>query len=253
MNIHTISNNPGSRGGNGGSWSDAANSYWSKVPLFSRFIVYTSIIIYILSWVKVSVVLFFCNIPMYTLNEYRLWTLFTTVFVNLNILTLLFAIWSWLDISLKLESRNGTMHFIMNFFTLNVIIQSIYLLLVVCLSFLFPSIYRQYSAGLWPLIMSLITIDCLHNPEADYMFFFFTLKARFYPWFLLLFFTILNQFLIQIDVLAGILFGYISVYYIERYIEISFRTALSFERFFVFRWMQSFASKLSFLLSLFEM
>ena len=239
MNIHSFSNNSNGREGNG-SLNDSAKLYWSNVPLFTRFIVYTSITIYIMSWIMISIVLLFCNIPYYTLYEFRIWTLVTTVFVNLNILTLLFALWSWIDISMKLENRNGTMHFILNFFTLNLIIQSIYLTMTIFLSFLFPSVFRQYSAGLWPLIMSLITIECLINPEADYSFFFFPVKAKFYPWFLLLFFTILNQFMIQIDVLAGILLGYLSFYYIGRFIEISFTTALSFERLFLFSWMKSF-------------
>lgn len=243
MNINSLSNDPG---GSIDAWKESAKSYWTKVPLFSRFIVYISIIIYILSWIIQDVVILFCNIPYNTLNEFRVWTLLTTVFVNLNILTLLFALWSWLDISLNLESKNGTVHFILNFFTLNVIIQSIYVFLTVFLSFIMPSLLKKNSAGLWPLIMSLITVECLQNAEAVYKLLTFSFKAKFYPWLLLLFFTILNQFEIQIDVLAGILFGYLSFYYISRFVEIPITTAISFERSVVFRWMTSFPSKSTF-------
>jgi hypothetical protein len=100
------------------------------------------------------------------------------------------------------------------------------------------------SAGLWPLIMSLITIECLRNPEADY-FFFCSFKAKYYPWILLLFFMIFNQFVIQVDVLSGILFGYISFYYLERYIEIPITTALSLENTVIFSWMKTFSSTYS--------
>jgi hypothetical protein len=53
---------------------------------------------------------------------------------------------------------------------------------------------------------------------------------------------IFNQFVIQVDVLAGIIFGYISHYYLERYIEIPISTALSMENTVIFSWMKSFSS-----------
>ena len=240
MNIHTFGNS-NNNGTNSSSCMEMIKSFWDKVPLFSRFIFYTSIIIYILSWFILSAVLFFCNIPMITLNSYHLWTIFTTVFVNLNLLTLLFGLWSWIDISVKLETRGGTMLLMLNFFIQTCLIQILYLTMIVFLSYIFPSVYRQYSAGLWPLIMSLITIECLNNAESDY-YFFFTFKAKYYPWILLLFFTILNQFVIQIDVLAGILFGHISFYFIEKYIKVSLQTAESLENCFLFSCLKSFNS-----------
>jgi|LauGreDrversion4_2_1035121.scaffolds.fasta_scaffold210933_1 hypothetical protein len=242
MNIHTISNNPGPS--SNGSWSESLQEWWSRCPLFTRFIIYTSVIIYILSWIFIELVLFFCNIPFLTINKYHLWTIFTTAFVNLHLLTLLFALWSWVDISVKLENRSGTMHFILNFFVLNSLIQVVYLTTIILLSYIYPPFYMMPSAGLWPLIMSLITIECLRNPEADY-FFFCSFKAKYYPWILLLFFMIFNQFVIQVDVLAGILFGYISFYYLERYIEIPITTALSLENTVIFSWMKTFSSNYS--------
>lgn len=241
MNINTISKN---LSGSSDALKEAALSYWSKVPLFSRFIVYSSITIYILSWIVLDIVLFFCNIPQYTLFEYRIWTLFTTVFVNLNIFTLIFALWSWLEISSKFETRNGTILFILNFFLNSVLIQSIYLTLTVFLSILFPSLLQKLSAGLWPVIILLITLECLQNQETDYKLFSLSIKQKYYPWLLLLFFTIVNQFAIQIDVLSGIIFGYLYHYLIERYIEIPIDIALFLERSEPLKWIKSFPSKL---------
>ena len=245
MNIHTISNNPGSN--NTGSWSDAFSNWWRRVPLFSRFIIYASIVIYILSWFMLNYVILFCNIPYQTLNNLHLWTIFTTSFVNLSILSLLFAIWSWSDISIKLENQGGTMLFILNFFTLNALIQCVYLFLIVFISYIYPPFYRQPSAGLWPLIMALITIECLKNPEADY-YFFCSFKAKYYPWILFLMFMLLNQFNIQFDVLAGILYGYLHFNYLERLVYISASTARNFENSFLFSWLKSFSSKFNCLL-----
>ena len=168
--------------------------------------------------------------------------IFTSVFVNLKLLTLLFGLWIWIDISVKLESRGGTMLFILDFFAQTCMIEILYLIIIVFVSYIFPSFYTQYSAGLWPLIMSLITIESLHNAENDF-YFFIAFKEKYKPWILLLFFTILNQFVVQIDVLAGILFGYISFYLIEKYIKVSLNTAESLENTFLFSCLKSFKSK----------
>lgn len=240
MNIHTISNNrePNDQGP---SWSGSISDWWKRVPLFTRFILYTSIFFYITSWISLGFVLFFCNIPYYTLDEFHLWTLFTTVFINLDLLNLLFAFWSWLDLSAKLEIQSGTILYMLNFLAHNVLIQMLYLTIIYFLCFLYTPFYRQYSAGLWPLIMALITNECLKTPDGD-SYFFCQIKNKYYPWVLFLLFLVFNQFVLQVDVLAGILFGYLDFYYIGKYIAISQKTALWLENSCMFSWMRSFTS-----------
>lgn len=64
------------------------------------------------------------------------------------------------------------------------------------------------SQGLWPILMLEIVRLCNANPEANMRYFCcpFEIKAKYYPWLLLLIFSI---FMFSPDILCGMLIGYL--------------------------------------------
>ena len=249
MNIHTI-NNSNSNGNSSGQQSckDKMKAFWDTIPIFVRIVITLTITFYILSWF-LSAINILVNKPFYTIYSLRIWTLFTSVFMTLNLLNILFAFMSWVPDAIKLESTTGTVRYMLNFLTNSFMIQFIYVLLVYLLSFIFGKAFlndpRQASAGLWPLIMAEITILCTANPDNEVRMFLVPVpvQSKYYPWALYAFFTLLN-FHIQFDLLAAILYGYLFFYKLRNIIQFSDEFIIKCENFCLFRYLSKFKGKL---------
>ena len=90
------------------------------------------------------------------------------------------------------------------------------------ISLFVQQILMMPSSGLWPMLLAEITILCLTNPQKQLMMMFipFTIPAKYYPWALFGFFTLINVS-IQFDILAGILYGYLFFFYLKDKLEFS--------------------------------
>ena len=97
------------------------------------------------------------------------------------------------------------------------------------------------NKGLWPILMCDLTLICLRNPESNMRLFFFpsNIKAKYYPFFLFGFFTLLSNFNIDFEILCGIVFGFLYNYYLNRKIKISNAFALKVENSFLCKWMRN--------------
>lgn len=218
------------------SFKDKIKAAWALVPLFVRFIIISTVSLYILSWI-VSIDAILCNLPYFTLMKFQIWRLATSVFMTVSIINILFAFMAWIPDAMRLETTAGTIRYFLNFMTNSIFIQVIYSIALLILSiFLGENILKMPSAGLWPLIMAEITLLCLANPDNDLRMFFIPcpIKARYYPWALLAFFTVLNMN-IQIDLLAGIGYAYLFNYYLRSKIQFSDNFVQKCENFFLFK------------------
>jgi len=222
MNLRQL-NQPGEPS-NEQSCGDKVKDYWNQIPLFVKIIIISSTCLYILSWISQGFVMTFANIPKITVQSYHLWTIITTVFINLSIINLLFVFFAWIPDAVKLEQANGTIKYMINFFTNAIIIQIIFTLSCYLIALGFPQVLNYPSAGLWPLALAEITILCLANPESPLRMFLIPcpIKAKYYPWALFGFFTILSGFtVIQFDILAGIVYGHMFFYWLKDKIQCS--------------------------------
>jgi len=208
--------------GNEVSFQDRIKGWWSEVPLFVRFIIITTTIFYILSWFLSSVTKALLNLPLLTVYYFQIWRLLTTVFITLSIFNILFAFLAWIPDAIKLENSTGTVKYMCTFFTNSIIIQLIYIIISLVLSVFSQEVMIRPSSGLWPLILAEITILCLTNPQNQLMMMFLPclIPAKYYPWTLFAFFTVLNMNL-QFDILAGILYGYLFHHYLKSKIQFS--------------------------------
>lgn len=235
-NINTINNFQQREGGQDVSCKDRIKQAWSLVPLFVRFVMITTVVLYILSWI-VGVDQILTNIPRKTIYYFQLWRLVTSVFMTTSIFNIFFAFFSWTSDAIRLEQTSGTVRYALNFLVNSFLIQVLYTLALFIISLMAgQGALSAPSSGLWPLILAEITILCLFNPDNQVMMFFipYPFRAIYYPWVLFGFFTLLN-FTIQFDILAGIGYGYLFFYYLKTKIQFSDNFIQKCENIFIFK------------------
>lgn len=203
------------------SCGEKIKEYWSDVPFFVRFIIITTVILYLLSWFT-PFMMNFANIPFFTIYKIHLWRIVTSVFMTLSIINIVFAMFAWLPDALKLEKSTGTVRYFFNFMINSILIQIMYTTISFIISLFAKQILLIPSSGLWPMILAEITILCLTNPQGQLRMLFIPcmIPAKFYPWALFAFFTLLNMN-VQFDILAGILYGYLFFYFLKNKIQFS--------------------------------
>ena len=224
-------------GNENNSFMEKIKAYWNSIPLVVKIITTITIIFYLMSWISLlaRLVVLFANVPLYTLYKFHIWRVVTSLLVTPSILNILFAFMSWLPKALMMEREVGSTRYFLNTFTRSTLIQIMFTFIIFFFSLLFESsLLKQPSMGLWPLILADITISCIAEPEREVMFFFipYPIKSKYYPWVLIGFFTLLN-FSIQIDILCGVLFGYIYHWKLKEYLEYSMQFVQKVENSFV--------------------
>ena len=248
-NINTFSNFPNDNSQQI-SCKDRMKAAWATVPLFVRFVITSTIIFYLVSWI-VGIDFILCNIPYYTLKYFQIWRLLTSVFMTVSIINIHFAFLSWVPDAIRLETSTGTVRYFLNFITNSIFIQILYSVALLIPSIILgDKILKMPSAGLWPLILAEITLLCLANPENEVRMFLIPcpMKARYYPWALLAFFTLINMTL-QIDLVAGIGYAYLFNYYLRNKIQFSDNFVQKCENSFIFKCFSKWTGFISFNMS----
>jgi len=246
FNDSSGNNNPGP------SCKEYVQKLWEKIPLFVRIVFIVSTVLYILSWVSFIdsyVIYYLLNTPAFTIYSFHIFSIFTTVFVNTNIFNIFFAFISWVPSAIQQEQQSGTIKYMLNFIIHSSIIQVLYVLIAFLLICVFPSMFTTPSSGLWPLLMAEITVSCCADPERPVMMMFipYPFKAKYYPWALIGFFSLLNGFQsFQFDAVIGIIYGYAYSYYLKNYITISDNIVNKIENIFPFKYMKTLTGKLLF-------
>jgi membrane associated rhomboid family serine protease len=227
---------------------DMKNLYYS-MPFFIRFVVTSTIILYLLNLFIPQISFILSNIPYLIIFKFQIWRFFTNAFITTSIFNIIFALISWVKDASNLESNIGTMKYMMIFMVNSIFIQIIemtilFIIYLICgrqESILYMNVINGYvnNDGLWPIIMAELTLLCLCNPEIEMRFMFFpcVIKAKYYPIVLVGFFTVLNQFHINFGVLAGIIYGFIYHKYLKNVLVVSDNFIFKIEKCFMFKWM----------------
>jgi len=72
------------------------------------------------------------------------------------------------------------------------------------------------------------------------MFIPYPIRAKYYPWALIGFFTVINGFQLQFDAFIGIVYGYLYFYYLSSYLVIPDRFLLKADECFPFKYLKRF-------------
>lgn len=222
--------------------------FWKSIPLFVKTVIILTLVIYIFNLFFPIIAACLVNVPYYTVFRINLWRLFTTVFVTTSLLNILFAFLFWIKEAMSLESSSGTLRYMFIFLINSVMIQLIYTLIML-IAYLFignDSVLlmnvqggRVENNGLWPIIMSELTILCMANPESTMRLFLFPcdIKAKYYPFCLLIFFTVMGGG-IQFDVFSGVINGVLYHFVIKNRLSLSDTFILKCEECIVFKWLK---------------
>lgn len=221
-----------------------------SIPLFIKFVICCTIIIYLINILIPFVSFFLSDIPYYTIYYCQIWRLITTPFMTTNILSIVFSLYFWFSEAVKLEKEIGTIKYMLIFLINTICIQIIYCLILLLLSLIFRTQYFLKmkitsngirNEGLWPILLCDLTLLCLSNPLEPMRFFLFpcVVRAKYYPLVLFLIFTIISGFQIDFEILCGIGFGFLYHYYLKNKLKISNNFALKVENNILFRWMKN--------------
>ena len=228
---------------------DGLNSLIDSMPFFIRIIVFSTLIFFIINLFTPIIAFYLVDVPYYTILRLQLWRLFTSPFITTSLVSIFFSLLFWFRHAIKLEQEKGTVKYMLTFFMNSFCIQTMYCILMLIISLIIqnPIMLRMkitmrgvINKGLWPILMCDLTLICLRNPESNMRFFFFpcNIKAKYYPFFLFGFFTLLSNFNIDFEILCGIVFGFLYHYYLYRKIKVSNSFALKVENSFLCKWMR---------------
>lgn len=124
------------------------------------------------------------------------WRVITGPFVHPQLLYLLFSLLSYMPTCVKMEKLDGTVKMSFRFFVLATIIETLFVLVSYMISFKWKTILMDVSVGLWPILFAEIVIECNRNPDVarGLCCLPIQIKSKYYPWVLLVLFTIFFQF-----------------------------------------------------------
>ena len=242
-NINTMNNQNQSS-----SCQEDLKKLYYSMPFFIRFVVTSTVILYLLNLFIHQISLYLSNIPYFVIFNFQVWRLFTNAFITTSIFNIIFAFISWIKDASNLESNIGTMKYMMIFMVNSILIQFIEMTILLIISLISGQksiLAYNYNLGfvendgLWPIIMAELTLLCLCNPDIEMRFMFLpcVVKAKYYPILLFGFFTLLNQFHLNFGVLSGIIYGFIYHKYLKNMLVVSDSFIERLEKCFIFNWM----------------
>lgn len=175
------------------------------------------------------------NIPLYTLFNFQIWRLSSSFLITTNIFNVVLGLIFWTREGSSMETRLGTLKYIIIFLINNCLIQIIYTLIISLISlilqkknFMESKIKKNdivENCGIWPSIMCELTLLCISNPNTKVKFLFipYEFRAKFYPIMIYALFCLVNIFsyIHDIEVFVGISFAFIYHYYLKSKINIT--------------------------------
>ena len=205
---------------------------WNIVPLFIKFMSLSTIFLCILNIFFNSVSFYLSNIPYYTIFHIQIWRLISSVLMTTNIINVILGLIFWTREGSSIETRLGTMKYILIFIRNTFLIEILYSLIIYIISLIFGNknftLYKINSKGMprnsgfWPVIMCELTLLCICNPNTKVKFLCipWEFSAKFYPliWFIL--FCSFNNYNNDIEVFMGVIFAFIYQYCLRYYLNI---------------------------------
>ena len=202
------------------------------IPLFNKLIVLITITLYLINRFAFNLSLFISNIPFYTIYKYQIWRLFSTSLMNTGIINIALSLVLWIKLGAILEDSTGTILYLFIFIINSTLIQIIYTILIFVISLIIKNKnilllkldnnYIVTNSGIWPYIISELTLLSLSNPNQIIKLFFFPdIKAKFYPIIVFIIFALLNNLIIDLEVFCGILYSFLYHFFIKSKLNFS--------------------------------
>ena len=202
------------------------------IPLFNKLIVLITITLYIINRFAFNLSLYISNIPFYTIYKYQIWRLFSTSLMNTGIINITLSLVIWIKLGAILEDSTGTILYLFIFIINSTLIQIIYTILIFVISLIIKNKnilllkldnnYIVTNSGIWPYIISELTLLSLSNPNQIIKLFFFPdIKAKFYPIIVFIIFALLNNLIIDLEVFCGILYSFLYHFFIKSKLNFS--------------------------------
>lgn len=123
-------------------------------------------IMYILSFF-LPLEYFLSNIPYFTIFRIQIFRLITSPIAGNSIFTLLLILITYPMMGTKMEVSMGSTAFLFTLMTLNLLV-NIFFVLIALLCYLsgVSSALGWYCENFWIILFALITVDCMHTPDA---------------------------------------------------------------------------------------
>jgi hypothetical protein len=205
---------------------------WNILPLFIKFMSLLTLFLSILNLFFNKISCLLSNIPFYTIYQVQIWRLCTSVFITTSIINVILGLIFWTREGSSLETRLGTMKYIIIFIRNTILIEILYSLIMFTVSlilknkkFLLKKINKKgisRSCGFWPVIMCEITLLCICNPNTKVKFLSipWEFKAKYYPFIWFAVFCCVNNYHNDIEVLTGLIFAFLYQYCLRYYLNI---------------------------------
>jgi hypothetical protein len=223
--------------------------WWSRIGAYTRFLLYSSILIHIAA-IFVDVNQWIGNYPNRTIMDLQIYCIFTAPLANVTWLGLAFGLIAFIPEGSAHERECGTLPYFLDFAYLNVQIQLCYTLLGFILFLIIGTTnspyISMYSVGLYPIYLVYTMSKSLRNPNNPQQLLFFPLEMRskYVPYFLALFFSILDGGL-RIDLFIALLVGFLHLNGLMPQLTVSKEVLQSIENLSCFKWLVSSSNFIS--------
>ena len=184
----------------------------NRTPFITRYVIQFTCILYILSLFLSTLMVYFVNVPAYTLLRFHLWTIFTSTLVNDSIFSVLFIGLILSQMGGRMEMSLGSTSFLFLLINLAISANLLFLFLALCLYGMTnnQAMLLVECEGMWLIVMPLIAIDCLFGEDTQPMRPFFSpscmLPAKVYPLVLFALFSLFGG--PRLDMISSLIIGY---------------------------------------------
>ena len=225
---------------------------FSNIPLFIKCYFIITIVFYILNLKLTFISYYLINVPAFTILRFQIWRLITSVFITTNILQIILAFFVWVKYASLLETSLGTIKYTLIFLVNTFCIQVLNLIIYPFFSLVYKKSFNseiksKKNSGLWGIVMCEMTLLCVSNPESPMKLLLipYTVKAKIYPIILVLMFILVNYLEIDVEVISGVIYGFIYFYYLKTKLQISDTFVQKLETNNGFTWLSNFKGFIS--------
>ena len=225
---------------------------FSNIPLFIKCYFIITIVFYILNLKLTFISYYLINVPAFTILRFQIWRLITSVFITTNILQIILAFFVWVKYASLLETSLGTIKYTLIFLVNRFCIQVLNLIIYPFFSLVYKKSFNseiksKKNSGLWGIVMCEMTLLCVSNPESPMKLLLipYTVKAKIYPIILVLMFILVNYLEIDVEVISGVIYGFIYFYYLKTKLQISDTFVQKLETNNGFKWLSNFKGFIS--------
>lgn len=192
-------------------FQESYDSFYNTTPLTTRMVLTSTTVTYLASFLY-DPTFILANIPAFTLLKIQLYRIFTSSFICTELLSLVFAFFSFLDYGKRIESGIGSTNFAVVLLSITGITNMIHN--GICLIGYFLTGKSEFllipSFGIWNLILAVIAMECATaDPSSQRRLFVVDVPTKYYPCVLLGFFFLLSGGQIHLSYFISVGVGYL--------------------------------------------